>query len=410
MDLDKVAARFKVARSSLRRKSGNHDLLLGLDHIMFHSGDTMVDGDLALRQTPLGPMVFGSSSESSETCVIAHVDLKESIKLDDFIAAEQMGIAVNPCCVQQKRGKVMTETERFEDDLIRKSAIKIGEQWMIPIPWSRSPSELPNNYSQAFARLKATEKKLRENPEFAEMYNQQVVDLVERGCARKLTKEELESYDGPVFYLSHHAVIRPEKLSTPCRLVFNSAASFRGHVLNNYQYKGPDLLQNLGGVLLRFRENAVAVVGDVRKMYHQVLILPSTDANCHRFLWRNMEDRPPDIYKKRVLTFGDKCSPAPANTAMNLTAEEHQAQFPQAADTILYNRYMDDVCDSYDSVEIAAQTIAEVDQILASGHFAIKEWVSNRDLAGTSTSKPGTKLRILANTDEKVLGTYFMGS
>ena len=29
--------------------------------------------------------------------------------------------------------------------------------------------------------------------------------------ARKLSKEEMENYKGPVHYISHHAVVRPEK-------------------------------------------------------------------------------------------------------------------------------------------------------------------------------------------------------
>ena len=36
--------------------------------------------------------------------------------------------------------------------------------------------------------------------------------------------------------------------------------------------KGPDLLNNLFGVVLRFREREVAVVGDISKMYHRILI------------------------------------------------------------------------------------------------------------------------------------------
>ena len=44
----------------------------------------------------------------------------------------------------------------------------------------------------------------------------------------------------------------------------------------------PDLLNNLFGVVLRFRENAVAVCGDITKMYHMVAI-PPVDKYVHRF-------------------------------------------------------------------------------------------------------------------------------
>ena len=78
-------------------------------------------------------------------------------------------------------------------------------------------------------------------------------DMVTRGVARQLTEDELTSYMGPVQYINHHEVMRPDSSSTPCRIVFNSSANFRGHVLNDYWAKGPDMLIDLLGLMLKFR-------------------------------------------------------------------------------------------------------------------------------------------------------------
>ena len=111
--------------------------------------------------------------------------------------------------------------------------------------------------------------------------------------------------------MSHYAVLRPEKASTPLRIVFNSSAVYQGHSLNDYWLKGP-YFNSLFGAILRFRENEVAVSGDISKMYHQVLI-PNKDQHVHRFLWQNLDiTQPPDTYVKTVLTFGDKPAPAMA--------------------------------------------------------------------------------------------------
>ena len=102
--------------------------------------------------------------------------------------------------------------------------------------------------------------------------------------------------------MSHHAVLRPEKKSAPVRIVFNSSGTFKGHTLNEYWHKGPDLLNNLFGVILRFRENYIAVCSDIAKMYHMITI-PLYDHHVHRFLWRNLDSkREPDTYVKTVLT------------------------------------------------------------------------------------------------------------
>ena len=45
------------------------------------------------------------------------------------------------------------------------------------------------------------------------------------------------------------------------------------------------MLNNLLGALLRFRERAVAMVGDIGKMFHAIDI-PIVDQMTYRFLWR----------------------------------------------------------------------------------------------------------------------------
>ena len=227
---------------------------------------------------------------------------------------------------------------------------------------------------------------------------------------RKLTKEEDESYRGPVHYIPHHAVVRPEKKSTPVSIVFNSSCMFQGHQLNDYWMKGPDMLNNLFGVVLRFREREVALVGDISKMYHRVLI-PPQDQHVHRFLWRNLDtNRKPDVYVKTVLTFGDKPAPAMAQIALRKTAQESQATNPDAAEVLTNNVYMDDICDSVDTVEKAQGLSNDIDIVLAKGGFSIKGWISNKDM-----SKGNRKEKISGVTEvfeggaevDKVLGVLW---
>ena len=239
-------------------------------------------------------------------------------------------------------------------------------------------------------------------------YNKQIAEMTELNFARKLSKEEITNHKGPVHYIAHYEVVRPEKKSTPVRIVFNSSASYQGHKLNDYWFKGPDLLNNLFGVVLRFRENEVAISGDISKMYHRVLI-PKADQDVHRFLWRNLEtDREPDVYAKTVLTFGDKAAPAMAQIALRKTAEEARETNPEAAKTLLENSYVDDICDSVPNVEKAQQLTTDVDRVLASGGFKVKGWTSNHVLTEDNSNQDGsssTGMTLLTNeTAEKVLG------
>lgn len=252
---------------------------------------------------------------------------------------------------------------------------------MIPHPWKTDPKFLPNNRSQAMKRLEATERQLMKKQANAEAYNKQMQEMEEMRFSRKLTDAELAEYTGPVHYISHHEVLRPDKKSTPIRIVFNSSSVYQGHRLNDYWLKGPDLLNSIFGVVLRFRENQVAISGDISKMFHRILI-PEEDQHVHRFLRIRMEiDQKPDTYVKTVLTFGDKPAPAMAQIALKKkTAEEGENHSLSAVKTLKENSYMDDILDSVQTVSEAPQLTTEIDEALAKGGFRIKEWQSNRDL------------------------------
>ena len=140
---------------------------------------------------------------------------------------------------------------------------------------------------QVLKKLESTERRLMKQPDHARS-SMQIKEMEDMKFSRKLTEQEKNKWEGPVPYIAHHAALCPEKKTTPVRIVFNTSASFKGHTLNDYWYKGPDLLNSLFGVVLRFRENVIAVCGDITKMYHMVAI-PPVDQHVHRFLWRNYE-------------------------------------------------------------------------------------------------------------------------
>ena len=75
------------------------------------------------------------------------------------------------------------------------------------------------------------------------------------------------------WYLPHHPVINPNKPGK-VRRVLNGAAKFHGSSLNEALLVGPDLLQSLLAVLMRFRQHQHAVSADIEGMFLQVGVLP----------------------------------------------------------------------------------------------------------------------------------------
>ena len=92
--------------------------------------------------------------------------------------------------------------------------------------------------------------------------------------------------------------------------MFDPACQYQGVSLNSFLHKGPCLIGNLLGVLLRFREEPIGFVGDISKMYLQIR-LPEEDTHFHRFLWRNLDlAQDPTIYALQRVTFGESVSGA----------------------------------------------------------------------------------------------------
>ncbi|XP_076032960.1 uncharacterized protein LOC143020427 [Oratosquilla oratoria] len=213
--------------------------------------------------------------------------------------------------------------------------------------------------------MKTTEKILLNcGSEHCRLYQNEIDEMIAEGIARKITKAERESYTGPVHYIHHHEVMKPNSQSTPMRIVFDSSASYKGHQLNAYWAKGPDILNSLLGVLLRMRWEKVVVMGDI----------------------------------SRMVIFGDRPSSIIATLALRHTAEKYASEYPAAAKMIMRNTYVDDMVQSVSNEIKATELIKETEHILASGGFVVKHWVSsvnNHDFPG---------IKFLETETEKVLG------
>ena len=400
-----IAKQLGLRKSQLRRGNGHIDLLIGIDQAKLHTGETREVGNVVARHSPLGWVVFGAvPGKQSEASHVYHIKLETPVDMTDFWTTESMGVSVKPCSCEA--GK-LSQIEREEAKIIEESCEKIGNQWLIPYPWKKDPHQLPNNKSQAMKKLEATERWLLKNPDHAAAYDLQMVEMNHLQFSRRLTEKEAREYAGPVHYISHHEVLRPESKSTPVRIVFNSSAVFQGPKLNEYWMKGPDLLNDLFGVVHRSRENQVAFIGDISKMYHRIRI-PEMDQHVHRFLWRNLQThREPDVYVKTVLTFGDKPAPTMAQIALRKTAEEAKEAFPRAAQVIQDNTYMDDICNSVPTKEEARDLTRDIDSVLETGGFKVKGWVSNKVETLEVPKEEQKAATFLQGTVEKVLGVVW---
>ena len=225
-----IAKQLGLRKGQLRQGNGHTDLLIGIDQAKLYTGETREAGNVVARHSPLGWVVLGAvPGKQSDASHVYHIKLKTPVDMTDFWTTESMGVSVQPCnCEAGKLSQIETE----EVKIIEESCEKTGNQWLIPCPWKKDPHQLPNNKSQAMKNLEAIERRLLKNTDHAAAYDLQMVEMNHLQFSRKLTEKEAREYSGPVHYISHHDVLRPESKSTPVWIVFNSSAAFQGHKLN----------------------------------------------------------------------------------------------------------------------------------------------------------------------------------
>ena len=112
------------------------------------------------------------------------------------------------------------------------------------------------------------------NEKVKKEYNNTIKQQLEDGIIKvaDCSKEYKQRDVFVVHYLPHHAVISETKM----RLVYegNAKSNKFSNSLNDCLYWDPNLILNLCGVLLRFRIQKVAIIGDIKKAYLQLQLNP----------------------------------------------------------------------------------------------------------------------------------------
>ena len=132
------------------------------------------------------------------------------------------------------------------------------------------------------------------------------------------------------WYLPHHPVVNPNR-PRKVRRVANAATKIRDQSLNSNLITGPDLLNNLLGILLRFHENPVAILSDIEGMFMQIA-KTHEDQCALRLLWPNEEMV--NQYQFTRLKFGATCCQFCAIFVLNRCAEDNAIEFLKAVNAI----------------------------------------------------------------------------
>ncbi|KAK0143561.1 hypothetical protein N1851_018301 [Merluccius polli] len=266
-----------------------------------------------------------------------------------------------------------------QDDILfinkMKEHIKKNNQghYEMPLPFKERPT-LPDNTHLAMVRLNHLRRRLSRDKTLHEHYTHFMREIIDRGDAEE-TKED--GIKGETWYLPHHGVYHAKKPGK-VRVVFDCSAKYEDTCLNDHLLQGPDLINNLNGILIRFRQHPVALMCDMEKMFHQFHV-DEADRNYRRFLWWKDGDldRKPDVFRVRVHLFGATSSPACANYGLKHLAQEYSSDYPLGAQFVMKNFYVDDGVTSVVNTEDAIKLATEARMLCAKGGLRLHKFMSN---------------------------------
>ena len=251
-----------------------------------------------------------------------------------------------------------------------------NDRYTVGMLWNSPRSRLPNNYRTAVKQFLSLENRLAKNPELKDAYSDTMKTDKDSGYIRIIEPTGLQqTKNEPQWYLPHHPVINPNKPGK-VRRVCNAASEFEGQSLNKSLFIGPGLLQNLVGIIFRFREKPFGMSKDIESLFLQVQV-PPEDAKCLRFVWRENQSDEISTYEYTWHIFGAKDLPTCANYALQRTSMDNEEEFPVASRIVKRNFCMDDFLYSAEKIQDAKSLKQNLISLLQKGGFKLSKWQSN---------------------------------
>ena len=221
--------------------------------------------------TALGWVIYGKDGEDREIKNESQVMVNF---LDGKVKDESCDQLLQVLELDFKETKCSTVASWSQDDrhamsILDSTVKKIDGHYSVGLLWKTEEPDLPNNRSLEEKRLKSLMKKFRKNPNLFKRYSEKMSEYINNYAEPVSERCALVK---KVNYIPHHCTSESVKF----RVVFDCSARTEGKCLNDQLLHGPDLMNNLVGVLLRFRQYPFVVVGDIKGMFSRVLVCPVT--------------------------------------------------------------------------------------------------------------------------------------
>ena len=366
----------------LIENSAEVELIIGGVNPRFHKQYEVREGGLSSLwavKTILGWTLLGRSCSADSQ---SHAELDDEIHIQLLVTDELETAMKSICSCGPEWADLHSDPEALlpsldderANEIMKRTCKLVDGHQQIGLPFKRGCPKLPKSKDMAKSRLVSLKRRFIRNPEAHSLYRAKIDEMIKLGHAREVEDTIPLEEEKRTWYIPHHYVANPK-----FRMVFDCTASVGGVSLNNQILQGPDNTNSLLGVLFRFRFLEVALVGDIRNMFHQVKVLPADQSVLRFYWWKNGDlDSPILTYQLTVHCFGLTSSPSVSGFALRRTAEENRSNASaQTISAVHRNFYVDDLLVSVPTTSDCVKLAREMFLLLRCGGFEIAKFSSN---------------------------------
>ena len=212
-------------------------------------------------------------------------------------------------------------------------------------------------------------RRLASTPDVLRTYCEIISEQESRGFIEQV---QTTSSKTSMHYIPHHPV-RKESSTTPIRIVYDCSCcqSQDQPSLNDCLMVGPTFLNDMCGILLRFRTHRYGLSTDIEKAFLHVT-LHEADQDYTRFLWLSDPTNPESnliVYRFRVVLFGSVSSPFMLNAALHC----HLQKYPSSVTTDIENNlYVDNIISGCNTEPNAVDYYNKSRSILSQAKFNLR--------------------------------------
>ncbi|UYV60621.1 hypothetical protein LAZ67_1001682 [Cordylochernes scorpioides] len=239
----------------------------------------------------------------------------------------------------------------------------------VGLPWLGNQEGIPSNRHIVERRLFNTTRKLRAKCIFSE-YDRVFQEWLAEGVIEKVSPEDLNR---KCHFLPHDPVVKANSNTTKIRPVFDASCKDKGNLsLNDCLASGPNVIEQIPSILLKFREKAIGVIADIRKAFLKIEV-KEEDGDYLRFLWWK-NNHQIQVFRLKRVVFGVTCSPYLLGAVILHHLKGVSSEFGALPQKLMECLYIDNCVTSVDTEAELVDLVEKSTEIFAKAKMDLRMW------------------------------------